>query len=338
MAGTQTLTLLRFTLSLLLALSLCAPLRAQTTTQAGEHASPEGGKVAGHVRDASGLVVPRAGVTLRNTLTGANRQKDTSDAGEYSFSGIPEGRYSLSASAAGLATEVRLIEISREASPEVMDIQLPLARVSEQVTVVSGSRVEELQNESPVRVDAVTRDQIRNTGYERVSDVLAEIPGVVTRSGSTATVGAEQIQGIDSRQVLVLQDALPIVGARGIKSGIVNLNRQDIGKLERVEVATALTACHAATCRSLPEPKTPFNMPLTAHSATCPPCRGVNGRPLTATGWGKRIRAAWRYAEERGSKSSISSSGRPRYSSLAGPLSGTVYNGVLASPSGASCA
>src|SRR6266508_1803401 len=51
-----------------------------------------------------------------------------------------------------------------------------------------------------------------------------------------------------------------------------------------IETVTALTACHAATCRSLPEPKTPFNMPLTAHSATCPPCGGVNGRPLTATG------------------------------------------------------
>src|SRR5437899_2399758 len=33
------------------------------------------------------------------------------------------------------------------------------------------------------------------------------------------------------------------------------------------ERSTTLTACHAATCRSLPEPKTPFNMPLTAHSA-----------------------------------------------------------------------
>ena len=97
--------------------------------------------------------------------------------------------------------------------------------------------MEELQTESPVRVEAVTRAEMRDTGYERVSDVLSEIPGVVIRSGSTATVGAEQVEGIDSRQVLVLQDGLPVVGARGIKSGIVNLHRQDVGKLERVEVA-----------------------------------------------------------------------------------------------------
>lgn len=120
---------------------------------------------------------------------------------------------------------------------KVPEIQLGVARVSQEITVVSGSRVEELQVDSPVKVEAVTREQMRDTGYERVSDVLAEIPGVLVRSGSSGTVGGEQIQGIDSRQVLVLQDGLPVVGARGIKSGNVNLNRQNVGKLEQVEVA-----------------------------------------------------------------------------------------------------
>ncbi|MDX2178826.1 MAG: TonB-dependent receptor [Bryobacteraceae bacterium] len=117
-----------------------------------------------------------------------------------------------------------------EAKPE-----LPVIRT--QVTVVSGSRVAELQDESPMRVEAVTAEDMKRTGYERLSDVLAEIPGVVTRSGSSGSVGAEQIQGIDSRQVLVLQDGLPVVGARGIKRGQLNLNRQSVGRLGQVEVA-----------------------------------------------------------------------------------------------------
>lgn len=112
---------------------------------------------------------------------------------------------------------------------------LPVVKTS--VTVVSGSRVIELQDESPMKVEAITREAMLNTGYERVADVLAEIPGIVTRRGSTATVGGEQIQGIDSRQVLVLQDGLPVVGARGIKSGAINLNRQSTGRLQQVEVA-----------------------------------------------------------------------------------------------------
>jgi hypothetical protein len=64
-----------------------------------------------------------------------------------------------------------------------------------------------------------------------------------------------------------------------------------------------LTACHAATCRSFPEPKTPFNIPLTAHSATWPECRGVSGRPLKVAGEGKRIRES--LAVSRGARKQV---------------------------------
>ncbi|MBS1875000.1 MAG: TonB-dependent receptor [Acidobacteria bacterium] len=191
----------------------------------------------GHVSDASGLAVPRASVSLRNSFTGFSRTQVSSDSGDFAFTDLPEGRYLLSISASGLANETRIVELRMSQQVKVPEIQLGVARVSQEITVVSGSRVEELQVDSPVKVEAVTREQMRDTGYERVSDVLAEIPGVLVRSGSSGTVGGEQIQGIDSRQVLVLQDGLPVVGARGIKSGNVNLNRQNVGKLEQVEVA-----------------------------------------------------------------------------------------------------
>lgn len=225
-----------FVAAIALVISLCAPLSAQTPNRSTVLPSPEGGRVEGHVRDAGGLMVPHASVTLRHTLTGYYRQQDTNESGEYAFAGLPEGRYSLLVSAPGLRNEARSVEVSRREAL-VVDVQLPVAQVHQEVTVVSGSRVEELQQESPIKVEAATRQQMQDTGYERVADVLREIPGVVIRNGSSGTVGSEQIQGIDSRQVLVLQDGLPVVGARGIKSGIVNLNRQDVGKLERVEVA-----------------------------------------------------------------------------------------------------
>jgi outer membrane receptor for ferrienterochelin and colicins len=275
-----------------LALSFCASLGAQGTSRVPGYSSADGGgKVEGHIHDASGLVVPRASVTLRNTLTGSSRQLITGDSGEYAYAGIPEGRYSLSVSATGLANETRLVEIGRQAQLQVIDVQLPLARVSQEVTVVSGSRVEELQNDSPVKVEAVTRQQIRDTGYERLSEVLAEVPGVVIRSGSTATVGAEQIQGIASRQVLVLQDGLPVVGARGIKSGIVNLNRQDVGKLERVEVAKgAASALYGSDAIGgvinmiTREPSEPFDLGLSLSGGSL---GAVDGRVDLGARWKK---------------------------------------------------
>jgi outer membrane receptor for ferrienterochelin and colicins len=59
----------------------------------------------------------------------------------------------------------------------------------------------------------------------------------MSRRGSEgAGAGGEQIQGIDSRQVLVLLDGQPLLGARGIKRGVVNLDRQSAARLEQVEV------------------------------------------------------------------------------------------------------
>ena len=45
-------------------------------------------------------------------------------------------------------------------------------------------------------------------------------------------MSGEQVQGIDSRQVLVLMDGLPVMGARGVKGGAINLNRQASGPLD----------------------------------------------------------------------------------------------------------
>src|ERR1700741_4704360 len=93
------------------------------------------------------------------------------------------------------------------------DPQKPDLPVLKEVVVVTGSRSDELPTESAQKVDALTRSDLQRTGKERLGDVLSQIPGVMTRRGSTATVAGEQIRGIDSRQVLVLQDGLPVVGA-----------------------------------------------------------------------------------------------------------------------------
>src|SRR5687767_15015237 len=78
---------------------------------------------------------------------------------------------------------------------------------------------------------------MQSTGAETVGEVLRDLPGVLTRRGSeTAGQAGEQIQGIDSRQVLVLLDGQPIPSARGIKRGIINLDRQSTARLDRIEV------------------------------------------------------------------------------------------------------
>lgn len=199
--------------------------------------SPAAPQLTGRVSDQQGAALHDAQLTLRNVLTGAAREAKSDGSGNYAFTDVAPGQYVLTASATGLAAGTRSVEVKSNEPFPTADIQLPLATVQQSVTVISGSRVEELQQDSPLPIEAVGRQQIIRTGFENAADVLGEIPGIVTRNNASFSgASQEQIDGIASQDVLVLQDGLPLAGARGIKSGIIDLDQQDVGKLQRIEV------------------------------------------------------------------------------------------------------
>jgi outer membrane receptor for ferrienterochelin and colicins len=159
---------------------------------------------------------------------------ETSRDGKFTSPPLHPGDYSVTATAAGF--EPMSVTVRVPTSDEVQ-VALHPAPVVEQVRVVSAARQEQLRENLNTRVDVISRSRIETTGAETVAEVLRELPGVLTRRGSeTAGQAGEQIQGIDSRQVLVLLDGQPIPSARGIKRGIVNLDRQSTARLERIEV------------------------------------------------------------------------------------------------------
>lgn len=202
---------------------------------AGAQTSSSSTSLEGAVRDQSGAMVAGATVSVRAVDSALERFVDTARDGSFRVAGLPPGRYSVLVSATGFAVASQDFTLPFE---RPADFVLEPAAVVEQVRVVSASRQDELRETLNTRVDVLTRSRIQDTGAQTVAEVLREVPGVVTRRGSEGAGGGagEQIQGVDSRQVLVLMDGLPIVGARGIKSGIVNLDRQSTDRLERVEV------------------------------------------------------------------------------------------------------
>lgn len=188
----------------------------------------------GRVADRNNAALPGATVTLNNLSIGLERVAITDANGVYTFAAVSGGRYRLTAGATGFATASQVIE---RVGDRPIDFTLEPGQVAEQVVIISGSRQEELRETLNTKVDVIGRARIRDTGYESVAEVLQELPGVLTRRGSQgAGAAGEQIQGIDSRQVLVLFDGQPIIGARGIKRGVLNLDRQSVGTLEQVEV------------------------------------------------------------------------------------------------------
>lgn len=188
----------------------------------------------GNVQDISGALVPGAAVFVRDLATGLEVSYRADARGAFVVDAKP-GAYRVTAAADGFQAASRTVELATEVCPALVLELSPT--VLSQAIVVTGSREEELREDSVVKVDLIARSQLRDSGYERVSDILSEEPGIVTRtSRSPGSRAGTQIQGIDSRQSLVLLDGFPVVGARGVKSGILNLNRQSTNRLERVEV------------------------------------------------------------------------------------------------------
>src|SRR5579871_968469 len=70
--------------SLVLALFCAIPLFGQTF-----------GEITGHISDASGAAIPGATVTLTNTTTSAVRTTVSTDAGDYTFSAVAPGPYTV---------------------------------------------------------------------------------------------------------------------------------------------------------------------------------------------------------------------------------------------------
>jgi outer membrane receptor for ferrienterochelin and colicins len=173
-------------------------------------------------------------VVVRQQGSAFERIVESGRDGRFTVSPIADGEYVIDVIAAGFAV---LNATARVPSPQPLELALTPAPVVEAVQVVSASRQDELRESLNTNVSVLSRRVIEDSGSQTVAELLREVPGVVSRRGSeTAGAAGEQIQGIDSRQVLVLMDGQPLLGGRGIKRGVVNLDRQSVDRLEQVEV------------------------------------------------------------------------------------------------------
>ena len=209
---------------ILLTLSALGPLSAQSGKTAVE----------GTVVDSSSRILAGADVFLRDMDSGLEIHQATGNEGRFRFLAGP-GKYQVTAALSGFDSTTHNLTLA-QTEPADLRFELSPAALATQVVIVSGSREQELIENSTTRVDVIPQRLLHDSGYETVRDVLSEEPGIVTRSGSSATRSETQIQGIDSRQSLILIDGLPVVGAKGIKSGILNMDRQSVGRLERIEI------------------------------------------------------------------------------------------------------
>src|ERR1700681_1700314 len=70
------------------------------------------GTIEGTVTDPSGAAVPKAQVTLRNSVSGYNQTVESGPDGSFRLSNIPRNPYSLEITASGFAVFSRNVDIN----------------------------------------------------------------------------------------------------------------------------------------------------------------------------------------------------------------------------------
>ena len=100
------------------------------------------------VSDPHNLPVMKARATLRPAIGGPALEGNGGDTGIIEFLPTAKGRYRIAIEADGFADISRFIDWQEK--PVTVDLVMPVGGLREQITITSGSRVEELQEDSPV--------------------------------------------------------------------------------------------------------------------------------------------------------------------------------------------
>src|SRR4051794_14251275 len=118
------------------------------------------GAIVGIVHDASGAAIVKATITLTNAATGVVQTTTTNDSGQYQFSAVPPGTYSVKASAPGFGTQNQNdIEIHVQSRPSI-DFTMAVGEVSTVLDVQATAQL--LQTQTADVGGVVQERQIRD--------------------------------------------------------------------------------------------------------------------------------------------------------------------------------
>lgn len=184
------------------------------------------GAVHGVVKDASGVVIPRAKVYL---LTASERTQVviTSSSGEFSFESTNQSVCTIFASSVGLTGEKLKIPCDKR---EYLILILSPSAVSE--TVVVEGRTESPLSAIASSISILTAEDLSNLQTPRLLDTLRFLPGVqVNQTGRQGGVTGVFVRGSDSRYNLVIVDDVKVNDFGG-SYNFGNLTSESVERLE----------------------------------------------------------------------------------------------------------
>ena len=160
---------LGFLLAAIVALTL--PLGAQTLTT---------GEITGTVKDPTGAMLPGATVQLKSVDTGATQSGTTNSSGQYQFTLLKPGHYTVTGTQAGFQTTQTPVEVAVGQVANV-DVTLPIQRSTTTVEVTSGVAA---VNTEPSEITSFNQSemQLLPTAGGDITNIAFTAPGVVVNS------------------------------------------------------------------------------------------------------------------------------------------------------------
>ncbi len=173
------------------------------------------GTLSGTVRSGGGALL---GVTV--TVTSPNegpRTAVTDSRGNYTFTDLPPGDYSVTFDLQGLQTVTRTVQI-RAAETADLDANLQVAatpgdRFAEEVTV-TGSLIPRPTIDAMSPVATLDVEDLQAQGSTRLEDFLTNLPQIFAAQNSTISNGASGTATIDLRQLGAARTLVLIDGKR----------------------------------------------------------------------------------------------------------------------------
>jgi hypothetical protein len=145
-----------------------------------------GGSVSGTVKDASGAVVPNAGVDAINVDTGVQRQAATNGQGFYSFADLPVGRYKIAIQKTGFKPYERTGVTVDANSTLTIDVVLPVGDRREILTVAENQVEVETTSTQVGEVISSERMTAVPLNGRSFTDLLSLQPGVAPVTSITS--------------------------------------------------------------------------------------------------------------------------------------------------------
>ncbi|MEX1243201.1 MAG: TonB-dependent receptor [Thermoanaerobaculia bacterium] len=156
------------------------------------------GRIVGTVRDANGVPIAGARITITNQETGATRVVRSVETGVFEAADLPPGVYTVSTEPQGFLKVVHRDQRVEAGATLNVDSTLEV-RVSEEVTVTAMRREETVQN-TPFSIVAPTEEDLQQRGIENLEELAANVANF-----SVQNLGPGQSQvsmrGVSSGQI-----------------------------------------------------------------------------------------------------------------------------------------